>query len=76
MVNSNNNQVKLIDFDPDFISFNQDNESYYQMLNNLKKMIDEINTYLKLSLDTKNTSSLEDISREIIKKRILIKKEG
>ena len=39
-------------------------------------MIDEINTYLKLSLDTKNTSSLEDISREIIKKRILIKKEG
>ena len=76
MVNSNNNQVKLIDFDPEFISFNQDNESYYQMLNNLKKMIDEINTYLKLSLDTKNTSSLEDISREIIKKRILIKKEG
>lgn len=76
MIDLNNDQVKLIDFDPNHISFTNDYESYYQMLTNLKNMINEINSYLKITFITEEKLSFEDISRLIAKKRILIKKEG
>ena len=76
MINLNTDQVKLIDFDPNHISFNNDYESYFKMLTNLKNMINEINSYLKITFIAEEKLSFEDISNLISKKRILIKKEG
>lgn len=71
MINLSTDEVKLIDFDPHHISFNNDRESYYRMLTNLKKMINEINTYLKIPFIIEDNLSFKDIS-----KKILLKKEG
>lgn len=55
-----NDVVKLIDFESFFVSFDV-KISYKHMINNLKLMMNKINTFLNLNLDISKTDTLDNL---------------
>lgn len=64
MINRVNNLVKLIDFESQYISF--DDRLYKEMIKNIKLTINEINDYLNIKFKIDKEDSLDNIEETLL----------
>ena len=67
-----NNDLKLIDFEPSFVSFKEEDLKY--LVYNLVNMINRINSYLGIEL-IKDCNNLEGIVNALSKEYVLSKEK-
>lgn len=65
MIDIEREVVRLIDFDKQFISFDENRTLYNNMINNLKTMINKINNYRQIGFALNKESRLNDIEETI-----------
>lgn len=70
LINEKNNDIKLIDFEPDDISLKKDLYSYKKMINILKENINRINKIKNIPLKLDKEDTLENIEETILLKKL------
>jgi len=70
LIDNATNIVKLIDFDSQYISFDESKTLYEDMLRNLKIMINKINEKCSIPINLNEENSLDDIRKTILSKKL------
>lgn len=78
LISPDNSTIKLIDFDPHFISTTNNKATKESMINNLKSMLNKLNsiTNIKFSSNYDNANTLEEIEESIKENQYILTKNS
>lgn len=75
MINYNTHQVELIDYQSDYVKFNNHPDDLKQMCLNLTEMFTQINKYLSLPITFDKSMDLATIEKTIQSKKLILSKK-